>query len=59
MVVSVPLNATLSAWTLAYAVAGDDVTQVQGVFDDLVSRNGIAHPALVGPGDIQVLEQNT
>ncbi|GAN89920.1 hypothetical protein Gbfr_009_045 [Gluconobacter frateurii M-2] len=59
VVVSVPLKTTVSAWTLAYAVAGDDVTQVQGVFDDLVTRNGISHPALVGPGDIEVLEQTS
>ncbi|KXV50827.1 hypothetical protein AD945_01235, partial [Gluconobacter albidus] len=57
-VVTIPLSATLSGWILAYAVAGDDITQVQGVFDDLVSRNGIGHPALVGPGNIQVLEQS-
>lgn len=58
-VVAMPLMATVSGWTLAYAVAGDDVTQVQDVFDDLIGRNGIGHPALVGPGTIQVLEQST
>lgn len=58
-VVVIPLNAIISAWTLAYAVAGDDVTRVKSVFDDLVSRNAIAHPALVGPGSVQVLEQST
>ncbi|MBF0858794.1 hypothetical protein HKD24_06150 [Gluconobacter sp. LMG 31484] len=58
-VVAVPVAATVSGWALAYAVAGDDVSQVQGIFDDLISRNAIGHPALVGPGDIQVLEQST
>lgn len=59
VVVSIPVSARMSAWAIAYAVAGDDVTQVQSVFDDLVARNGVAHPALVGPGAIQVLEQNS
>lgn len=57
-VITAPLSETISGWTLAYAVAGDDISQVQDVFDDLVSRNGIGHPALVGPGSIQVLEQS-
>lgn len=59
VVVSVAVPARISAWTIAYAVAGDDISQVQGVFDDLVARNSVAHPALVGPGTVQVLEQNS
>lgn len=58
-VVSVPVPVSMSGWLLAYAVAGDDVTQVQSVFDDLVTRNQISNPALVGPGTIDVLEQTT
>ena len=59
VVVSVAVPARISAWTIAYAVAGDDVSQVQNVFDDLVARNSVAHPALVGPGTVQLLEQNS
>lgn len=58
VVVDVTLNTTLTGWALAYALAGDDVTQVQRVFEDLITRNNVAHPALVGPGVVQLLEQN-
>ncbi|GBR09516.1 DNA circularization N-terminal domain-containing protein [Gluconobacter frateurii] len=56
-VVAVTVPAQMSAWTLAYAIAGDDVSQVQTVLDDLVTRNGISHPGAVGPGTVEVLEQ--
>lgn len=46
----------MSAWQIAYAIAGDNVSDVESTWDDLISRNGIRHPGRVGPGDIDVLE---
>ncbi|MBM9400384.1 DNA circularization N-terminal domain-containing protein [Gluconacetobacter azotocaptans] len=55
-VVDVPVPAQTSAWLIAYAVAGDDPGVVQATFDDLVTRNALRHPALAGPGTVEVLE---
>ncbi|WP_308719185.1 DNA circularization N-terminal domain-containing protein [Komagataeibacter xylinus] len=56
VVVSVPVARQMSGWALAYALAGDSPDQVQALFDDMVTRNGIIQPALTGGGNIDVLE---
>ncbi|MFT8644539.1 DNA circularization N-terminal domain-containing protein [Gluconacetobacter sp.] len=58
-VVELTLPAQISAWRIAYAVAGDDPAAVQATFDDLVARNGLRHPALAGPGTVEVLEASS
>jgi len=58
-VVSVTVRAATSAWAIAYAVAGDDVSVVQAAYDDMVARNDLATPGLAGPGVLQVLEPLT
>jgi len=55
-VIAVPLAVQTSAWAVAYAIAGDTLGDVQTVFDDLVARNDLVHPALAGPGSIDVLD---
>lgn len=58
-VVAVPVPRQMSAWLIAYAVAGDTPANVAAVWDDLVSRNGLTHPALAGPGSVDVLETSS
>ncbi|GBQ23512.1 DNA circulation family protein [Acetobacter estunensis NRIC 0472] len=57
--VSVSVGGTVNAWALAYAVAGDTGSAVASTWDDLIARNGILHPDLVGPGTIAVLEPSS
>ncbi|MCE0744601.1 DNA circularization N-terminal domain-containing protein [Acetobacter sicerae] len=54
--VTVSLGRPVDAWALAYAVAGDVSGDVASVWDDLITRNAAIHPALIGPGDVAVLE---
>jgi prophage DNA circulation protein len=56
-VVTVPVPREMSAWLLAYALAGDTVADVVPMLDDMVTRNLIANPAIVPAGTVQVLEQ--
>lgn len=55
-VVTVSVGRPVDAWALAYAVAGDVSADVSSVWDDLITRNAAIHPALIGPGDVTVLE---
>lgn len=58
-VVSVAVPQQVSAWLVAYALAGDTPASVPALWDDLVSRNGLSHPGLAGPGTLDVLEQSS
>lgn len=44
-----------SAWVIAQHVAGDDPTAVLAAFEDIVTRNGLAHPSIVDMDTIEVL----
>jgi len=55
-VLSVPVSRPLSAWAIAYALAGDTPENVQTVMDDMVSRNDLIHPGIAGPGDLAILD---
>lgn len=55
-VVDVPLTTGRSLWSVCYALEGDNVGNVQPLLDDAVRRNGLSHPALTGPGTIELLE---
>jgi|GEM_PF-632514 len=57
-VISIATTRPMSAWTLAYALAGDTPANVQTTFDDMVARNNLIHPAFAGPGAVQILELN-
>lgn len=43
------------AWVLAHYLVGDDPSQVLGVWNDLVRRNDLRHPALPPPGPLETL----
>lgn len=58
-VVSVAVPQQMSAWLVAYALAGDEPANVPALWDDLVSRNGLSHPGLAGPGTLEVLEPSS
>lgn len=58
-VIAIPIARPMSAWAIAYAVAGDTPENVQAVMDDMVTRNDLIHPGITGPGDIALLELNT
>lgn len=58
-VVSVAVPQQMSAWLVAYALAGDKPANVPALWDDLVSRNGLSHPGLAGPGTLEVLEPSS
>ncbi|MFT8421707.1 MAG: DNA circularization N-terminal domain-containing protein [Gluconacetobacter sp.] len=55
-VVGVSIGPQVSAWCVAYAVAGDTPANVLTVMDDLVTRNDLVHPALAGPGTLDLLD---
>jgi len=55
-VISVPVARPMSAWAIAYAVAGDTPSNVQTVMDDMVARNDLIHPGVAGPGALQLLD---
>ncbi|MFT9091669.1 MAG: hypothetical protein ABF479_11820, partial [Gluconacetobacter sp.] len=55
-VVSVTVPREMSVWTLAYALAGDTITNVVPMIGDLVTRNGLALPAIVPTGTVEALE---
>ena len=52
---TVTLARTLPAWLVANILAGDTPALIQPTYADIIARNGVANPALVGPGDIEVL----
>lgn len=54
-VVSVSVPHQVSAWLVAYALGGDTPARVPALWDDLVSRNGLSHPGLAGPGSLDAL----
>ncbi|MCP4562017.1 MAG: hypothetical protein GY873_08785 [Bosea sp.] len=45
-----------SAWLLAQHYAGDDPRQVVPMLHDIVRRNRLRHPAILGAGPIEVLK---
>lgn len=45
-----------SAWLLAQHYAGDDPSQVLPMLHDIVRRNRLRHPAVLGAGPIEVLK---
>ncbi len=55
-VVSVAVPREMSVWTLAYALAGDTITNVVPMIGDLVTRNGLTLPAIVPAGTVEALE---
>ncbi|MXV35845.1 MULTISPECIES: DNA circularization N-terminal domain-containing protein [unclassified Saccharibacter] len=57
-VVDVPVAVPRSLWALTYALQGDDVSTVQPMLDDAVSRNAILHPGHVGPTTLAMLEND-
>ncbi|OUI98331.1 hypothetical protein HK14_15620, partial [Acetobacter cibinongensis] len=56
-VVSVAVPRAMSAWLVAYAVAGDTPDTVESVWADMVVRNGLRQPAVTGPGTVKMLKQ--
>ncbi|KDE20652.1 hypothetical protein AZ09_04180 [Acetobacter aceti 1023] len=55
-VLNVPVSRQMSAWLVAYAIAGENPDEVEDVWADLIVRNQLSHPALCGPGTVQVLQ---
>lgn len=55
-VITVNAPRQMSAWIIAYAVAGENTTEVETVWLDMVARNGIRQPSATGPGPIKVLQ---
>ncbi|GBQ19934.1 Mu-like prophage DNA circulation protein-like protein [Gluconacetobacter sacchari DSM 12717] len=55
-VVSVTVPREMSVWTLAYALTGDTIDNVVPMIGDLVTRNGLALPAIVPAGTVEALE---
>ncbi|WP_215762860.1 DNA circularization N-terminal domain-containing protein [Acetobacter sp. P1H12_c] len=55
-VIAVPVPRQMSAWLVAYAVAGDVPANVEAVWTDMVQRNGLRLPAVSGPGTVRVLK---
>ena len=49
------LLGTTPVWLIAQGLVGDTPDQVLATYQDLVTRNAIAHPALAGPGAIEAL----
>lgn len=49
-VIAVTVPRQMSAWLVAYAVAGDNTAEVEDVWTDLVARNGLRQPAVTNPG---------
>lgn len=43
------------AWVIAQGLAGDTPARLRAVYADLLARNGVVHPALMGPGEIEAL----
>ncbi|GAB6968403.1 hypothetical protein JCM25156A_32320 [Komagataeibacter kakiaceti JCM 25156] len=58
-VVTVAVPRAMSAWALAYALAGDTVENVVPMLTDMVTRNLIANPATIAAGNVEVLEQTS
>lgn len=55
-VVAVPVPRQMSAWLIAYAVAGENTAEVEAVWVDMVARNQLRQSAMAGPGIIKVLK---
>lgn len=55
MLVSPPTRA--SAWVVAHHLFGDDPSAVRSGFEDIVTRNRLAHPSIVDVDPIEVLPQ--
>jgi hypothetical protein len=45
----------MNAWALAQHAYGDDPASVVAGMEDIVARNGLAHPAMAGPDRIEIL----
>ena len=54
-VLTMQTSATLPAWVIANILAGDNPALIIPTYQDLVTRNTLANPALVPPGNIEVL----
>lgn len=46
---------TVSAWVVAYGLAGNDPSAVVAMLDDIVTRNRLRHPGAIPPEPIEVL----
>lgn len=55
-IITVPVPRQMSAWLIAYAVAGENTADVEGVWTDMVVRNQLRQPAMAGPGIIKILK---
>ena len=49
------IGATLSAWEIALAAAGDTPSAIRPALLDFVRRNRIRHPGLVAPGRYEIV----
>ncbi len=56
-VLAYAIAAPLPVWVLANILAGDTPAQVLPTFADLVQRNQVRNPAVIGPGTIETLAQ--
>ncbi|OUI92997.1 hypothetical protein HK19_15730, partial [Acetobacter persici] len=55
-VIAVTVPRQMSAWLVAYAVAGNNTAEVEDVWTDMVARNGLRQPAVTNPGTLRVLQ---
>jgi prophage DNA circulation protein len=49
------LAATVPAWLVAQALIGDTPAKLLAMYTDLVARNGVTYPWMMGPGSIEAL----
>ncbi|QDH13807.1 hypothetical protein E3E12_05995 [Formicincola oecophyllae] len=54
---TVSMGTRQSLWWACYALGGDSTNDVRTMFDDAVGRNGLAHPALAGPGQLWIIKE--
>ncbi len=55
-VVSVTTIRSHPAWLIAHYVAGDSPAKMYASYQDLIARNGVKNPAMIGPGALEVLQ---
>jgi prophage DNA circulation protein len=55
-VVMITVPRVMPVWLLAHYVSGDDPGAVYGTYQDIIARNNVYHPALLQPGQIEVLD---
>lgn len=54
-VVTIELSWSVPAWLVAHYIAGDTPDTMYATWQDLLARNGVGAPAMLGPGVIEVL----